>query len=167
MPPASAMDRLGRAQRGSHRQSRRMVGKTTRVTRAGVSPAANAICGYLIVEAEYGGGRRPALRRPSTHHRVFRRWGRYHAFRDRPAGVISRGRVPLRTQPLGGGSNHLFTISRYSFVRQMVSDDSILRTVLVLRGLTSEGHAGRDWFSLVRSCRAVCFGHRRSRSLAQ
>lgn len=29
-----------------------MVGKTTRVTRAGVSPAANAICGYLIVEAE-------------------------------------------------------------------------------------------------------------------
>jgi len=29
-----------------------MVGKTTRVTREGISPAANAICGYLIVEAE-------------------------------------------------------------------------------------------------------------------
>jgi hypothetical protein len=29
-----------------------MVGKTTRVTREGISPAANSICGYLIVEAE-------------------------------------------------------------------------------------------------------------------
>jgi hypothetical protein len=29
-----------------------MVGKTTRVTREGISPAANAICGYLIIEAE-------------------------------------------------------------------------------------------------------------------
>jgi hypothetical protein len=29
-----------------------MVGKTTRVTREGIAPAANAICGYLIVEAE-------------------------------------------------------------------------------------------------------------------
>lgn len=29
-----------------------MVGKTTRVMREGTAPAANAICGYLIVEAE-------------------------------------------------------------------------------------------------------------------
>lgn len=29
-----------------------MVGKTTRVTRAGISPATNPICGYLIVEAQ-------------------------------------------------------------------------------------------------------------------
>jgi hypothetical protein len=29
-----------------------MVGKTTRVTREGIKPATNAICGYLIVEAE-------------------------------------------------------------------------------------------------------------------
>jgi hypothetical protein len=29
-----------------------MVGKTTRVTREGITPATNAICGYLIVEAE-------------------------------------------------------------------------------------------------------------------
>lgn len=29
-----------------------MVGKTTRITREGVAAATNAICGYLIVEAE-------------------------------------------------------------------------------------------------------------------
>ncbi|PYB73365.1 hypothetical protein [Rhizobium wuzhouense] len=29
-----------------------MVGKTTRITRDGITPATNAICGYLIVEAE-------------------------------------------------------------------------------------------------------------------
>jgi hypothetical protein len=29
-----------------------MVGKTLRVTRAGIAPATNTICGYLIVEAD-------------------------------------------------------------------------------------------------------------------
>lgn len=29
-----------------------MVGKTTRVTKHGIAPATNGICGYLIVEAE-------------------------------------------------------------------------------------------------------------------
>ena len=31
---------------------RGMVGKTLRVTRNGIAPATNAICGYLVVEAE-------------------------------------------------------------------------------------------------------------------
>lgn len=29
-----------------------MVGKTLRVTRSGIAPATNAICGYMVVEAE-------------------------------------------------------------------------------------------------------------------
>ncbi|MBC2774385.1 hypothetical protein H6M51_16080 [Rhizobium sp. AQ_MP] len=29
-----------------------MVGRTTRVTPSGIAPATNAICGYLVVEAE-------------------------------------------------------------------------------------------------------------------
>lgn len=29
-----------------------MVGKTTRITRNGIAPAANPVCGYLVVEAE-------------------------------------------------------------------------------------------------------------------
>lgn len=29
-----------------------MVGKTLRVTKAGIAPATNTICGYVLVEAE-------------------------------------------------------------------------------------------------------------------
>jgi hypothetical protein len=32
-----------------------MVGKTTRITRDGIAPSSNAICGYLVVEADTAG----------------------------------------------------------------------------------------------------------------
>lgn len=47
-----------------------MVGKTTRVTRDGISPATNAICGYLIVEAETAGAA-AELFRDHPHITVF------------------------------------------------------------------------------------------------
>ncbi|MBB2683470.1 UNVERIFIED_ORG: hypothetical protein GGE53_004799 [Rhizobium etli] len=56
-----------------------MGGKTTRVTKDGISKAVNPFCGYLVVEAETARGSREAVRGPPAYYSLSGGRRRYHA----------------------------------------------------------------------------------------
>ena len=64
------MGRLGREAQGSDRQSRRPLGKTKRVSAAGVADVRNAMAVYMVVRAELARGGGADVRRPS-HFTMF------------------------------------------------------------------------------------------------